>query len=464
MKQPEFFFQPQQRRPHPVAAAPDGQPVVYRTDTLVAPADTVTDPQVLAELDAILAPGDWRLRPGPAQDSETVLEIVGRPPDARQALANLRDAAGVSAPTAAAIAALDLRRQYFVGMPLPGKTGAPAKDGHAGAERAARAVIGPPPARHAAAAVPGGRRPVVALLDTGVGTHPWLAGAGDDPFWVDAQALGWDPSTAGDLPPDEDIGDITPADGTLDTHAGHGTFLAGLIRQLAPDARVLSLHAMYGDGSLDPKVVLHALTWLRDRVGGAAADPERFVDVLCLAFGYYERGARDERHTADLFQVLGDLGNLGVRVVMSAGNQASDLPCFPAALAGNAEGPRTRLASVGAVNPDGSFAEYSNFGTWVKEQAVGTAVVSTTPRFGRPQDGTHEYNPNNLVSGFANWGGTSFAAGVFAGCVAAALSAGAAGTELRDVSGDAPHQRAAGAFEVARRRAVAPWAVAGHAG
>lgn len=427
-----------------------GAPTIYRRALLTVPAGgAACSPDILAELGAALAPLGWSIDVvGPSGDDEARwLRIDGDPmnhPDAWTALQALRSADRFSVGAARLVGSLSLARLSFIGMP--------AKEGHAGAAREAVEVLAPAPPWRPLVKVPGGRRPVVALLDSGVSAHGWLAAANHAPhgdrFCVDAQQLGFVPAGPA-LPPRGD-GDTSPPDGRLDTHAGHGTFIAGLIRQAAPDAQVLSLHAMQGDGVLDESTVNSALKWLLERVRRAGDAPEHFVDLICLSFGYYEQQPSDNRSTAELRCLLGELGDLGVRVVASAGNHGSQAPVLPAAFADRrykyaGTAPATQLISVGALNPDGSRAAYSNFGPWVRKWALGTALMSTIPVFGAAHKRTvTEFDPANLVGGFARWGGTSFAAAVFAGRLAQALvdDAERNGSSMRDVSPHAARQRA----------------------
>jgi subtilisin family serine protease len=88
---------------------------------------------------------------------------------------------------------------------------------------------------------------------------------------------------------------------------------------------------------------------------------------------------------------------------------------------------------VGALNPDGTIALFSNDGPWVRYLRPGAALVSTLPT---TLDGSMEatnrmvdergeersaIDPDGFQSGFAVWSGTSFAAPVFAGQLAARL-------------------------------------------
>ena len=84
------------------------------------------------------------------------------------------------------------------------------------------------------------------------------------------------------------------------------------------------------------------------------------------------------------------------------------------------------VVSVGALNPDGSTALFSNAGDWVRCVRPGAALVSTFPvnvagsaqpayrvAYGDTERAT--IDPDDFSSGFATWSGTSFAAPVLAG-------------------------------------------------
>jgi subtilisin family serine protease len=135
------------------------------------------------------------------------------------------------------------------------------------------------------------------------------------------------------------------------------------------------------------------------------------------------------------------LGALGVAVVTSAGNDATTRPMFPAAFAPHPQGLVRRnepgvlpIVSVGALNPDGSIAMFSNEGPWVRVHRPGAALVSTLPvTFDASRAPSLEttyrgevratIDPDDFSSGFGTWSGTSFAAPILAGEIAEWLNA-----------------------------------------
>jgi subtilisin family serine protease len=296
--------------------------------------------------------------------------------------------------------------------------------------------LGPEPAPRIA---PGedARRPVVAVFDSGVGRHPWL---GERHVLRDPQVLG----TPIGLPSESAAAEMSGADdvlvGELGDDAGHGTFIAGLVRQACPDALLLAVRLFHGDGVVDESELLRALQLLavRHLLGVNGEEGYQPVDVLSLSLGYYHEQPEDAAFDALLHGPLTLLGRYGVCVVVSAGNDATSRPAYPAAFAPYDGGSvadheqRIPVAAVGALNPDGSVALFSNDGPWVHYLRPGAALVSTFPttydasqspsnRLVLDGEVRSSLDPDNYLAGFAIWSGTSFAAPVFAGQVAAAL-------------------------------------------
>jgi hypothetical protein len=291
------------------------------------------------------------------------------------------------------------------------------------------------------------RRPVVAVLDTGISdpVHPWLAGVvRTDPVVqalvldaeVKLQATQADPvqllTTAVETPFNDDdfVQDI-------DTHAGHGTFIAGLIRQVAPDALVTAIRVMHSDGVVYEGDLLAALRAVRvrnqearkKRLPDGENPPDGQVDVVVLSLGYFDERGEAEALTSELATELNALAADGVLVVAAAGNYSTDRPFYPAALAAAPPGDGPPVISVGAWNPNGSKALFSDDGQWVTGWALGAAVVSTYPDFqgaSQPDMGQGQretLDTDDYRGGFAEWSGTSFAAPVLAAELAELLFA-----------------------------------------
>lgn len=303
------------------------------------------------------------------------------------------------------------------------------------------AWVGARPVRRTDDDLPHGkRRPVVAVLDTGAGQHPWL----------DDDVVDRHPTCAG-IP----IGDTDPATdlertgvvtggltGSLDIEAGHGTFIAGLVHQRCPDARILAIRVVQPDGIIREYDLLQALSmlWLRQRIALRSKDAKSLIDVVSLSLGYYHEEPSDATFDPLMLAPLRALGRLGVAVVVSAGNDATSRPMFPAAFSPHPGGVvpepsagELPVVAVGALNPDRTIALFSNDGAWVRAYRPGAALVSTIPTtFDGGQsasvkvattDGQHEtIDPDDFRSGFATWSGSSFASPILAGDVAAYLN------------------------------------------
>ncbi|MEU7524468.1 S8/S53 family peptidase [Saccharothrix sp. NPDC042600] len=315
-----------------------------------------------------------------------------------------------------------------------------------------------PEGRHPVAQVPwqpvrdakwAGRRPVVAVLDTGVCAHPWFTTSpaftatppGDGflnvyvPTVQDinkhiAKVQGFPLTNV--LLSGEDGPCYTDPIGSLVNAAwGHGTFIAGLIHQAAPDVDVLSVRVLRADNVGYESDVLLALNLLharnveaRKEDGSAeeiAARRKFLVDVVSLSLGYYDETWLTTRRALFLDAVK-QLVESGVIVLAAAGNDATTRPFLPAAL----RVPSTQWAGpdvvgVGALNPNGTVSWYGNGGDSVSVRAPGTCLVSTFP----PTDkgavaptmithGRQSVDYDDFGSGFAVWSGTSFATPVVA--------------------------------------------------
>ena len=312
----------------------------------------------------------------------------------------------------------------------------------------------------------GPRRPVVAVLDTGVRAHPWLDVYPDpalryvtnppDGFvqvdWNIQNAIEAESESAadsGDQPhvPVRGPWDLPvsgdPLVGELNDATGHGTFISGIVRQAAPDAQVLAIRIMHSDDIVYEGDLLHALALLADRVAAAEeGDMAAMVDVVSLSLGYFEESPADVCYSSGLWQVIKLFLEMGVGVVAAAGNFATSRPFYPAAFSLETAPGQLPVVSVGALNPNRSRALFSDGGRWVWAWAKGAAVVSTFPddidgsrtpqvrvhprlRGEVPQNGRpakrEALDPDNYQGGFAAWSGTSFSAPLIAAYLAAQL-------------------------------------------
>jgi subtilisin family serine protease len=97
------------------------------------------------------------------------------------------------------------------------------------------------------------------------------------------------------------------------------------------------------------------------------------------------------------------------------------------------------VLSVGALNPDGTVALFSNGGDWVTNWRPGAALVSTFPvTFNGSEQPSIAFvdpdghdratiDPDNFSGGFGTWSGTSFAAPILAAELAQAMVRGECG-------------------------------------
>ncbi|HEX6527687.1 MAG TPA: S8/S53 family peptidase [Streptosporangiaceae bacterium] len=221
------------------------------------------------------------------------------------------------------------------------------------------------------------------LLDGAAASVPWLRGVQGDP----------DP-----LP--EPLPDGTQP---IPPYTGHGTFVAGVARCLAPEADVFVANIFSVAGS--------ALE--TDLVRKLDAALDLGVDVFNLSITAPTRNEIPLLGLQAWFELVRQYK--GVVVVVAAGNSGSRAPHWPAASPGT--------LSVGALAADWrSRADFSNYGGWVDVYAPGRELINAYAT------GTYTCHVPPYVGqerkfyGMARWSGTSFSTPVVTGLIAARMS------------------------------------------
>jgi hypothetical protein len=210
-------------------------------------------------------------------------------------------------------------------------------------------------------------------------------------------------------------------------YAGHGTFVAGVLRAVAPRAEVVVANHMQTSEAALESVFCNSLT----RLVQAGAVP----DILVLSAGTYTCGdvppvAFEHFHKTVLQQ------NPSMVLIAAAGNNESPRPFWPAA--------SDWAIGVGALDrTESERASFSSFGPCADVYVLGQELINAFPKgryfYDEIQLGTiHEF------TGMAMWDGTSFATPLFAALVAAQMtrtgqSAPDAVKSLLAVAGDATH-------------------------
>lgn len=202
-----------------------------------------------------------------------------------------------------------------------------------------------------------------------------------------------------DRPDPDDPALDTNDDHRLDDGAGHGTFVTGVLLQVAPAATVLQFRALdsWGIGN----------SWrLKDCLLDAAAAGARIIN---LSLGFDDV---DLLGSPALSAALTSLPP-DILVVAAAGNSGSPVPSLPAS--------HSRCIGVGALRGTGPNVgsplepcAWSSFGPWVEFSCVGSGVRST---FVEEVDAVGT-NPMSV------WAGTSFAAPQISGLLAVELGRG----------------------------------------
>ena len=216
------------------------------------------------------------------------------------------------------------------------------------------------------------------LLADAASGHPWLAGVEGDP----------DP-----LSPGLQSGKVKP-------YAGHGTFVAGVLRCIAPATEIYVGNVFKTGGSaLETDFVLDLQRamqeWHPDIYHLSAASTTR-KSLALLSFWTWLKQLRKHQ---------------GIVCVAPSGNSGSRRPHWPAA--------SPEVASVGALAADWrSRASFSNYGGWVDAYAPGRNLINAFA-FGPYSCDMYPYSGQvRQFYGMAQWSGTSFSSPIVTGLIA----------------------------------------------
>jgi Subtilase family len=238
---------------------------------------------------------------------------------------------------------------------------------------------------------------LLSIVDTGLipdaaAGHPWLVGvdgAEEQPYTLDSNGNPVVDSNGNPI--------IAP-------YAGHGTFVAGVARCMAPKA-LAYVERAFDIAGANYETMLPAS--LDDALN-------RNPDILVFTFCTSTRLDQSLITFDDFFETRIRYMK-GLLVVAPAGNDGHDRPMWPAAY--------REVLSVGALSANWrDRAWFSNYGKWVDVYAPGQDLINAFPTGAyvctEPPVGQHRE-----FQGMAKWNGTSFSTPIVAGLVAARMSA-----------------------------------------
>jgi hypothetical protein len=190
---------------------------------------------------------------------------------------------------------------------------------------------------------------------------------------------------------------------TIQPYGGHGTFVAGVIRCMAPGAEIVvrSVFDVAGSGleaDFVPKLYA-GFEFGAEIFHVTVASPTRFNYPMIAFAAWLE----------DLRQLKGGV------CIAPAGNSNSRLPFWPAAF--------PEVISVGALSTDWrSRAYFSDFGGWVDVYAPGENLVNAFASGSYTCQVDPYVNEVRTFSGMAQWSGTSFSTPIVTGLIAARMT------------------------------------------
>lgn len=197
--------------------------------------------------------------------------------------------------------------------------------------------------------------------------------------------------------------DLLPKpDGFLDFGAGHGTFVAGVLQQVAPAADIRVYRALDSDGIGDKvRVACEMVRAVRD---GA--------QILNLSLGLETLGDRSPLAFEVALEIIDDIAEetgREVLIVAAAGNSGRSRPSWPAAF--------DNVVAVAGLTQDLKPSAWSSRGSWVDCSTMAEGIWS--PYVPGKESPFVDSDPEIFEQDdWALWTGTSFAAPQVAGAVA----------------------------------------------
>ncbi len=207
-------------------------------------------------------------------------------------------------------------------------------------------------------------------------------------------------------------------------YTGHGTFVAGVLRCIAPGTEIVVENAFAIAGSELESDLVPRL----DAALGLGAD----IFHLTIACS-----SRNDLPLIAFREWLRKVRQSGAVVIAAAGNSGFGRKTWPAAFPG--------VIGVGALGGDWrGRATFSNFGPWVDVYAPGRDLVNA---YATGTYTCHVYPYAGQVRNFygmARWSGTSFSTPIVTGLIASRISR----------TGETPRQAAAALLDQARSQAI----------
>ncbi len=204
----------------------------------------------------------------------------------------------------------------------------------------------------------------VAVIDTGLDLHhPAFQGRL-------APAHEWKDFVDGDTYPQEVSG----------PNYGHGTGVADIIVQVAPNVTILPIRVLGPDGSGDTTDVVAAINHA----------VQKGADIINLSLG-------TDTGEKTLENLIKYAVKQNVVVVASAGNNGREDILFPARY-------KDEVVGVGSVDPNDELSTFSSYGKELNLTAPGESIYTAAPD-----------------QSVGSWSGTSFAAPIVSGAAALAL-------------------------------------------